>query len=330
MVAAVETMAYAFETTHDIPWHKLGTAVPRGMNTFEEVIVASGLDWRSTLQPMQFVDAWDVTHPVDGAYAVVRDRDQRVLGTVGERYTPLQNVEAFGALDSWLQDGRMLYETAGALHGGKRVFILARIGEDFLVGGKDPITPYALLTNTHDGSAAVTIKLVTTRVVCANTLAVALNEKVGTAVKIRHTASVVQRVAEASHSLDLVSRTQAAMFQKFEQLAQQTASTESLEHVIEMLSPEAAKTATDRVKTSARDERYAVENLYRRSTTIDRGTKWGLFNLATEWLDHTQARSGQNILKSGIMAVERRALYNLEGEASKTRQKVFNYLTVGV
>src|SRR5690606_23869429 len=110
--------------------------------------------------------------------------------------------------DRWLADGRVRYETAGALDEGRKVFILVRIGEDFLIAGSDAVTPYALVTNSHDGSSGLGVKLVSTRVVCENTMNIALREK-GERIGIRHTASAEANIESAAKALGLVSRQQA-------------------------------------------------------------------------------------------------------------------------
>lgn len=319
-------MAYA---DREEPWHQLGTALPEGMLHAKDVMVAASLDWNVELKPTYRLRVDGVFEELSNRFAVVRDVDETVLGNVGKRYEPLQNDKAFEAMDTWLQDGRLVYETAGALGDGARIFILARLGEDFLVGGKDPVSPYALLTTSHNGSTCVTIKLVTTRVVCANTLAAALGEK-GSQVNIRHTRSVEQRISNAAQALGLISRRQQALFEQFEKLAQMKASDELRDRVFAIAVPELAAEASDAAHARQKAERLSLFRLYNESPTVDladKDTRWGVFNAVTEYLDWLQPRSGQNIEKNGIRAIEKRALYSLEGVVATKRQKVFNILT---
>jgi phage/plasmid-like protein (TIGR03299 family) len=333
LVADLDTVngkvAMAFADSEN-PWHRLGTPMPAGMRHSRDAMEAASQDWRVELRPEGRVRADGAYEEFPDRFCVVRDADDRVLGHVGKRYEPLQNADAFAAMDDWLRDGRMTYETAGSLSGGSRVFILARIGEDFLVGGRDPVSPYALLFNSHNGSTTVTIKLVTTRVVCANTLAVALHER-GTEVKIRHTRQVAARVAKASEALGLVSRRQVEMFAAFDRLAQAGTTDELTTRAFALAVPELAADSSDAAVARQRAERLALWTLFNRSDTVaaaDRDTRWGVFNAVTEYLDHAQPRAGQSVLKSGLVAVEKRAMYSLEGTVAGKRQRVFDLLAV--
>jgi phage/plasmid-like protein (TIGR03299 family) len=97
---------------------------------------------------------------------------------------PLQNVEAFEFFDPILGEGAATYETAGALGKGERVWILARLSGDFNVAGGDVIRRYLLLSNSHDGTSSLQVKITPVRVVCNNTLTLALSQ--GGTLRVRH------------------------------------------------------------------------------------------------------------------------------------------------
>lgn len=326
MTANIETMAYVKRSDRDIPWHKLGTAVPEGAASAEEIIAAAGLEWSVSLAKM-------FLHPKDGspivevpnARAIVRNTDRRIFGVATDSYTPLQNREAFESVAEWLADGRLQFETAGALGDGSRVWGLARTGEDFLIGGKDAIAPYVLLLNGHDGKTSVVLKPVTTRVVCANTLAMALGEKEHREYRIRHTASVKDRIKDASKALDMVSKQTAALAAKFDILAQLPATDEQLAKVAEIIAPDAPSDATEEQRRKVQQERLKLWEVYQYSQTVDRGTRWGIFNAATEYIDHFQQRRGQNRDSTNADWLERRAVWSLETGA-EVREKVFKTL----
>ena len=195
MPANVENMFSARE----IPWHKIGE-VTEGALSSQEAIVKAGLDWTVSTRPIatfQEGNNTDVSSLIDveDFWATVRDTDDSVLGVVGNRYTPIQNLECFDFLDTVLDDSTAKYETAGSLYGGKVVWMMINLGKDVVVG-EDRTVPYLLMTNSHDGSTA--IKGVTTpiRVVCSNTLKLALNNST-TGFSFRHTTNVHGKLAQA-------------------------------------------------------------------------------------------------------------------------------------
>lgn len=181
-------------------WHKLGNVV-QGRLTAADAIDASGLGWRVGLAPAYAL--------INGEHVEVEDRFHTyrediglVLGTVGARYTPVQNAELFDFLDNIVDSGEAHYETAGSLKNGRIVWLLLQPDESEVTIGGDPFKQYLLATTAHDGSAAVRVKPVVTRVVCANTLGWALGEKSNT-FSARHTASASGKVAEARAALDI-------------------------------------------------------------------------------------------------------------------------------
>jgi len=201
MPHAVETMFSAKET----PWHKLGVVTKDALNS-RDALSQAGLDWTVSLRELatfQEDNNTDVSSLIDvpNYYASVRDSDDNVLGVVGSRYTPIQNMECFNFLDKVVDDSRAKYETAGSLHNGKVVWMLLNLNKDIVVG-EDKTLPYLLLTNSHDGSSS--IKGITTpiRVVCANTLSLAI-KNYNTGFSFRHTANAVTRVDEARKLLEI-------------------------------------------------------------------------------------------------------------------------------
>lgn len=164
MAANVENMFYVRET----PWHGLGTRVMEAPDSKNALIMA-GLDWKVIQEPI-YTDQGEV---ISGYKANVRDSDRRVLGVVTNKYKVIQNDEAFAFTDSLLGEG-VRYETAGSLQGGRRVWMLARLPHEYIISG-ERISPFLVFSNTHDGSGAIKVALTPVRVVCCNTLNLALN-----------------------------------------------------------------------------------------------------------------------------------------------------------
>src|SRR5262249_30005108 len=154
-------------------WHGLGINVANAV-TAKQAIILAHLDWTVEKWPLRAVkQSFDV--PVDGSFATIRTDTRAVLGVVSDQYRVLQNVAAFAFMDEAISEGAAMWETAGALNDGRRVWMLARIPKSVKAMQGDEIKPYALLCSSHDGSLAVHIKPTTVRVVCNNTLTLALS-----------------------------------------------------------------------------------------------------------------------------------------------------------
>lgn len=164
MSANVETMFY----TREKPWHGLGTMVMEAPSS-REALALAGLDWEVVQKPLVTDDGISVS----GFRANVRDTDNRILGVVTDRYKVVQNKDAFAFTDELLGEG-ITYETAGALQGGRRTWILAKLPQRYIISG-DEITPYLVFMNSHDGTGAIKAAMTPIRVVCQNTLNLALS-----------------------------------------------------------------------------------------------------------------------------------------------------------
>lgn len=153
----------------DVPWHGLGTNVEDALSS-NEALTAAGLDWNVVQKEIKTID----NIPIPNVKANVREIDNKVLGIVSDRYKVLQNLEAFQFTDELL-GGDILYETAGSLQGGRKVWLLARLSNKYKFQD-DEIVPYLVLSNSHDGNAPVRVAMTPVRVVCQNTLNLALKK----------------------------------------------------------------------------------------------------------------------------------------------------------
>ena len=207
MAADVETMFY----TREKPWHGLGVEVADALSS-AEALAASGLDWKVVQKKILTEDG----DPVPGFKANVRDSDEKVLGIVSDRYRVVQNEEAFAFTDKLLGEG-VRYETAGSLNGGRRVWVLARMPREYIMLG-DRVSPYMVFSNTHDGSGAVRVAMTPVRVVCSNTLNLALSGA-ARSWSAMHTAGVQDRIGEAECALFMAERYMDALGKEFERLS---------------------------------------------------------------------------------------------------------------
>lgn len=163
MAANVESMFYVRQA----PWHGLGVRVEAAPSS-EEALRLSGLDWQVVQQPI--MTTGDI--PIPGYKANLRDTDHQVLGVVTDRYRVVQNAEAFAFTDALLGEG-VKYETAGSLQNGRKIWLLAKLPDKYIIEG-DQVEPYLVFSNSHDGSGSIKVAMTPVRVVCQNTLNLAL------------------------------------------------------------------------------------------------------------------------------------------------------------
>lgn len=208
MSANVETMFYVREK----PWHGLGTQVKEAP-TSSEALIYAGLNWQVTQEDVYTENG----RKIFGYKVNTRSTDETALGIVSDRYKVVQNEDAFRFTDDLLGEG-VVYETAGALQGGRKVWMMARMSEKYIIAG-DEITPYMVVMNSHDGSSGIKVAMTPIRVVCQNTLNLALN----TAKRIwttKHTENVMSRVYEAKETLSLAGQYMGELGRGIDELSQ--------------------------------------------------------------------------------------------------------------
>jgi phage/plasmid-like protein (TIGR03299 family) len=197
----------AFASLRQPAWHDLGTVFDKPVSTAEMLELAHMAGWN-----LRFEDASDWMpgfNFVDETFHVVRDNpfipgQKDVLGTVGGRYNIFSNEQIFDFADT-LTDGRRRWETAGSIKNGQKVFATLVATDDLVLdpnGSADTIRRYIMLVSSHDGSTTMIVKMVNTRVVCQNTLNIALGEK-GAEFKIRHTQGMETKIQDAKKALGL-------------------------------------------------------------------------------------------------------------------------------
>jgi len=206
----VETAAYATGSPFRDPEDVVGELM-----TSREVMAHAGLDWSVEKRPLfarlsdEDEDPRYTPNAADTRFGLVRDTDSKMLGICGTRYAPLQNVEALDFADGLLKDGVMRYEMAMALHGGRKVVALARMGEDYMIGD-DHYTNYMLFKWGHDGGQAVQVFPTNVRMECSNMLTMATNTAKGKKnfISIAHDSRMEARLAAASKALQITTEVQ--------------------------------------------------------------------------------------------------------------------------
>lgn len=224
MAANVESMF----SVREKPWHGLGTIVAEAP-TSEEALRLAGLDW-TVRQRAIYTNAGKI----GGYKANIRDIDGQCLGVVTDRYKVVQNTEAFAFTDELLGNG-VKYETAGSLQNGRKVWMLAKLPSEFVVGG-ERISPYLVFSNTHDGSGAVRVAVTPIRVCCNNTLNLAL-KTAPRSFSMVHTGDIKGKIGEARQTLFMADQYMDRLGMEFERLRRQKITEQQVREYIEILLP---------------------------------------------------------------------------------------------
>lgn len=225
MSANVETMFF----TRVTPWHGLGTRVEEAPGS-KEALVLAGLDWKVVQKPIVTEDGL----PVNGFKANIRDRDSQVLGVVTNRYKVVQNEDAFAFTDKLLGEG-VTYETAGSLQDGRRTWILAKLPQRYIISG-DEITPYLVFMNSHDGTGAIKAAMTPVRVVCQNTLNLALSTA-KRSWSTNHTGDIKGKLEDARNTLLYADRYMGELGKAIDRLQQIRLSDQKVYEYIDALFP---------------------------------------------------------------------------------------------
>lgn len=304
MAHKVETMAY---NRREVPWHGLGMPVDDSV-TPQKMLVAAGLNWGVDTAPVEFrvtpkgePRKWgkDLDHHV-----MYRTDTGAPLDIVGNRYQPVQNAEVLEFFQEYVHAGEAVLETAGSLQGGKYIWALARMGDEFNAGGRgaqeDTVRQYVLLMNPHQYGKGMILKRTDVRTVCWNTLTAALKD--GNAdIRLWHNRAFDARAQDEAKRRLGIARDQFKAFKKEVKILTETEVTE--EKAVILLNriwagPEAEK-VTDRELLTRRPARalelFLGEGAGSRLSSAS-GTAWGLLNAVTEYMDHEYGRSQENRL----------------------------------
>ena len=287
-----DCMFYVGET----PWHGLGQKL-NDAPTIGEAIDAAGLDWEVGLKDLQTVDGVPVSHR-----ATYRKTDGNILGVVGPRYAPLQNREAFDWFQPFLDAGECNLHTAGSLHSGQKVWVLAKLNRDNseIVKG-DETAKFILLSNSHDGTTAIRVGYSFIRVVCANTLAAAHSKTSGNKlIRIRHTRSSKTNLENIRDIMDNINSEFEATAEQYRFLASKNFNqVDVCKYVKTVLGIE--KVDDNDIKTRTRnimDEILTLIDGPKQSAAGVRGTYWAAWMGYNEYLNYRKGRTADNRLDS--------------------------------
>lgn len=286
-------------------WHGLGQVLD-APPTSGEAMRQAGLDWEVERHDLARIlpvgehrtpEGGVVTaiEPITSHVATVRGDTGQVLGVVGERYRVVQNAEAFDFLDELVASDEVRYESAGSLDGGRRVWLLARLPESDWIGESDQQLRYVLFSNSHDGRGAINVRATSVRVVCANTLAIALGRETDRQLSIAHVGDLSSKLAAARDALLIATRQFDYMAAEASVMADRRVDIVTAERIVGDLFPYDPELDSSRVVDAQQSRAARVIELFRDpdAPTCD-ATAWGLLNAVTRWADHERTVRGRD------------------------------------
>jgi phage/plasmid-like protein (TIGR03299 family) len=280
----------AYRSSAGKPWHHLGVPVGDDM-TPEQMMKAAGVDW-TVSKVDTFIDFNDKKVKT-GTQALIRDTDGKILTQVGSGWNPVQNKDAFDFFTDFVEKGDMIMDTAGSLKDGRIVWALADVRDGFTLFGGDEVKGYLLFSNPHLYGKSIDIKFVLTRVVCNNTIAVALNEKGQPSVRVNHRSQFdAERVKEV---LGLSHRKIETFKEAAEFLGSKQYVKSDLENFYGKVFGRSAKEDKDLSRT-AEEAMSLIET--QPGAEYKPGSFWQMYNVVTYMHTHETGRSADTRLQS--------------------------------
>ena len=273
----------AYRASQGKPWHGLGVPVSDDMTPMEMMKVA-GLDWE--VEKVDTFYRYKGDNHRTGQQALVRSTDGKILTQVGEGWNPVQNAEAFDFFTDFVKAGDMVMDTAGSLKDGQIVWALADVRDGFSLFNGDDVRGYLLFSNPHQYGKAIDIKFVMERVVCNNTLTVALAERGQPAVRVNHRsvfdAEKVKEILGLGHN----------KVEKFKEAAEFLGSKRYDEAMLQRFMAKVFGESTREDKILSRTAEQAMEFVENQPGDHFRpGTWWNAYNAVTYMTDHKLCRS---------------------------------------
>ena len=312
------TGTHAFFTVKKPAWHGLGTIVDKALNS-GEAIVAAQLDYEVKTTPVLYdlKNGKDAPYTMDDELNILlmpdrkityRDDTKEVFEVVSNDYHVVQNREAFKFFDNIVGKGEAIFETAGALGKGETIFITALLPNNIIVGNGDEIKKYLLLTTSHDGKAAINVMFTPIRVVCNNTLTMALEGK--DKLSIRHSSQSGVQLEQAQALLEIVSKEATNLQEIFDAMIKHPVTDEEVrEYILKCLLTAAEWTDLEKVKERKLNMLSTVYTYYFTGPGQREfiGTLYGAYNAISGYFNNVKE----------YRKVESRMTSNLSGDNAK-------------
>lgn len=301
----IESIAWVNEK----PWHGLGDEVSPDLSV-DEMLVKAKINWSVSKAPMYLKGG----KQVPDNFALIRDSDAKVLDVVGNAYTPTQNHEMMEFFREFVEAGNAHIETAGSLKGGKHVWALANLGEDFKLAGGDQMKSYLLCSSPHQQGKSMVFKFTNIRVVCNNTITAALRENRKNEVRRSHRGEFNKDARDKVKDMLGIAREQAQEFAetalmlsqnrvdpaRAAQLIAQIFGDEELanEQAFEVIRDNGSKATAYAIAALSKAPGADLESAL--------GTSWGVLNAITYTTDHLLRKSVDSRLWNAWMGKEAR------------------------
>lgn len=305
------SMAYVGES----PWHGLGVEVEPGL-TAKQMLVAAGLDWKVQKTPnytrfiTKYVDGSEVEHEdgteyiPTGEYSILRETDGRILSPhVGANWEPVDNEKAFEFFTDFLKAGQMEMHTAGSLKGGEVVWGLAKIKDKFELFGGDLIEGYLFLSISHRHGLASVTDFTPIRVVCMNTLMMALNTKSKYSVSTNHRTAFDPEVVKLM--MGIAGDQLHGYKEKAEFLGSKSYSGGAIKDYVRQLFPiGGAQKGSNELSRNAGRVLELIET--QPGADFAPGTWWSVYNAATYFVDHEMTKTADSRLFNAWLGTGRK------------------------
>ena len=292
MAHLIENMFYVGET----PWHGIGVPL-KDSPSIDEALELAGMDFTVNKVPTLYEAKLPINglpsvgYQETGHFVTVRSDTGKPIGNVGKKYEVLQNKDAFEPFRV-IQDYGYKLETAGVIDEGKKVWILAKTPDTYEVAD-DMIQDFILMYTSHDGSSGSCFRDTPVRVVCNNTLELALNKKVNHMYNLRHTASITQRINELTKALKARKGNIALAIDKMNRFHDYEMSSNELQYYIEAVMPwlknrhkESIPEMGIFVRNRAKPVYETITDLFYNGKGNKGRTLWDAYNAITEYHDH--------------------------------------------
>jgi len=288
MAHNVESLAYIGAK----PWHGLGVELKDGNILPADMMKAAGLDWEVGLDNVYMLDG----RQVPGSKVTYRKSDGKIFDVVGDRYTVLQNAEAFEWFAPFIESGDVEFATAGSLKEGRIVFAQAKVKTPSqTIVKNDTVESYILLSHSHDGTLAVRGGFTAQRTVCSNTLAMAHNNSSSKLLKMKHTRSLNITMDKVREIMDISKAEFIATAEQYKFLANKPVNKKDIERFVTLM--------VNREETDDRNIKQLFEKVdwcFEHGIGMDSNTRnyWGLYNAYNEVLNYHAGRKQSNRLQS--------------------------------
>ncbi len=310
---------YAFASAKEKAWHGLGTILPERMDSATAIREAL-LNYTVDKTPVQIqLPGSDKLIEVPGKFVTYRTDTGVPFGVVGNRYEIVQNLDAFRFFDAIVGEGAAIFETAGALHNGEVVFITAKLPDYIKVGKDDLIEQYIFLQSTHDGTGSIIAAFTNTRIVCENTMNIALGN-MSNKVMIRHTRDAKAKLEQAHKIMGISNMMASELDVIFNKMAKKSIVDKDLRKYIEKVMLPEKKEQMSQEEFSTRFKNtvnsimsYAVnDSTQQNNTTL--GTVFGAMNSISGYFQNVKKYNSADDKLSSIIS----------GDASNKMQKAFD------